>query len=56
MVHSDEHPGIFDVAVYGVLHDKWGEVGRAIMTAEDVVEFLKGKIVKFRKGESDVMV
>ena len=56
MVPSDAHPGIFDVAVYGVLHDKWREVGkanivlkdRAIMTAEEVVEFLREKIGKFK--------
>jgi fatty-acyl-CoA synthase len=47
---------VFDVAVYGVPHEKWGEVGKvsvvlkdgAMMTAEDVIEFLHGKIGKFK--------
>jgi fatty-acyl-CoA synthase len=50
------YPGIFDVAVYGVPHGKWGEVGKAsvvvkdgaMITAEDVVAFLYGKIGKFK--------
>jgi fatty-acyl-CoA synthase len=50
------NPNVFDVAVYGVPHEKWGEVGKAsivlkdgaMMTAEDVVEFLQGKIGKFK--------
>ena len=51
-----KNPGIFDVAVYGVPHQKWGEVGKASvvlksgarMTAQEVVAFLQGKIGKFK--------
>ena len=49
------NPNVIDVAVYGVPHEKWGELGKAsilfkdgvIMTAEDLIEFLQGKIGKF---------
>lgn len=50
------NPSIFDVAVYGVPHERWGEVGKAnvvlmdgaMMTAQEVVAFLQGKIGKFK--------
>ena len=53
------NPKIFDVAIYGVPDEKWGEVGKASivlkegeeMTAEEVVGFLKGKIGKFKIPE-----
>jgi fatty-acyl-CoA synthase len=54
--HLLKNPSIFDVAVYGVPHRKWGEVGKASVvlkdgvkiTAEEVVAFLQGKIGKFK--------
>lgn len=50
------NPKIFDVAVYGVPDEKWGESGKAsiilkdgeIMTFEDIRDFLNGKIGKFK--------
>jgi len=50
------NPKIYDVAVYGVPDKKWGEVGKASiilqdnseMSAPEVMEFLHGKIGKFK--------
>jgi len=50
------NPKIFDVAVYGVPDEKWGEAGKASiilqdnseMSAPEVIEFLHGKIGKFK--------
>ena len=50
------NPQILDVAVYGVPDEKWGEVGKASiilqdntgMSAPEVMEFLHGKIGKFK--------
>ncbi len=50
------HAKIFDAAVYGVPDKKWGEVGKASiilkegeeMTSAEVVQFLEGKIGKFK--------
>jgi len=50
------NPQIWDVAVYGVPDEKWGEVGKAsiilqdntVMSPPEVMEFLHGKIAKFK--------
>jgi fatty-acyl-CoA synthase len=50
------NPKIFDVAVYGVGDEKWGEVGKAsiilqdntAMSVSEVMDFLHGKIGRFK--------
>ena len=50
------NPKIFDVAVYGVSDEKWGEVGKASimlqdnteMSVSEVMTFLQGKIGSFK--------
>ena len=50
------NPKIFDVAVYGVPDEKWGQVGKATivlkdgqnLTSEEVLNFLRAKIGKFK--------
>jgi fatty-acyl-CoA synthase len=51
-----DHPNIANVAIIGVPDDKWGETGMAFvqlkpgqeMTGEDILEFLKGKVARFK--------
>ncbi|MDY6917922.1 MAG: long-chain fatty acid--CoA ligase [Chloroflexota bacterium] len=50
------HPNIANAAIIGVPDDRWGETGMAFIlpnpgetvAAEDVLEFLKGKVSKFK--------
>ena len=50
------HPKIFDLGIIGVPDEKWGEVGKAFivlkpgetMGSEEVFEFLKGKVAKYK--------
>ena len=59
-----EMPGITDCAVFGVPHEKWGEVGRAAVTLEDgceldhdgLVAFLAPRLAKYKIPRSLVAV
>ena len=50
------HPQVVNVAIIGVPDEKWGEVGKAFVvcdddskpTANDLLDFLKGKIARFK--------
>ncbi|HVS67684.1 MAG TPA: long-chain fatty acid--CoA ligase, partial [Mycobacteriales bacterium] len=52
------HPGVADVAVIGIPHDKWGETPAAIVVAadpaapptlEDLVEFTRDRLASYKK-------
>ncbi|HEX6354137.1 long-chain fatty acid--CoA ligase [Actinophytocola sp.] len=55
-----QHPAVRDCAVIGVLDEKWGEVGRAIVVAretvaqEDLLAFLDGRIARYKIPKSVV--
>jgi fatty-acyl-CoA synthase len=56
----EEYPKIAQVQVIGVPDEKWGEVGKAIVilkegeeaTEEEIIEFCKGKLAKFKIPKS----
>ncbi len=60
----EEHPKIAEVQVIGVPHAKWGEVGRALVvlesgqdaTEEEIIDFCKGRLAKFKIPKSVVFV
>ena len=57
-----ELPQVAEAAVVGVQHEKWGEVGRAVvvlkenqqLTAEAIIAHLKGRLAKYKIPQSVV--
>ena len=59
-----EHPAVAEVAVIGVPHPKWQEVGKAIvvvkegytLTETEIIEFCQGKLAKYKIPKSAVFM
>jgi fatty-acyl-CoA synthase len=51
-----KHPSILEAAVVGVPHEKWGEVGKAVivlkpgksLTQEEILDYLNGKLARYK--------
>jgi acyl-CoA synthetase (AMP-forming)/AMP-acid ligase II len=60
----EKHPAVFEVAIIGVLDEKWGETVRAIvvlnagmkLTATDLIEYVRGRIAHYKCPKSVVFV
>jgi fatty-acyl-CoA synthase len=58
------HPAVAEVAVIGVPHPKWQEVGMAVVvikpdqsvSAEEVIAFCQGKLARYKIPQSVVFV
>ncbi|UCE74555.1 MAG: AMP-binding protein [Methanomassiliicoccales archaeon] len=54
------YPGVFDVAVIGVPHEKWGEAVKAVvipkdgetLSAQDIIDFCRDKMAGYKKPKS----
>jgi len=55
------HPGVFDVAIVGLPHEKWGEAVTAVVipkdpsdppTEEEIIAFCKGKLAGYKRPKS----
>jgi fatty-acyl-CoA synthase len=57
-----DHPGVAEVAVIGVAHPRWQEMGRAIvvvkeghtLTEAQVIDFCQGKLARYKIPKSVV--
>jgi fatty-acyl-CoA synthase len=58
------HPAVAECAVIGVAHEKWGEVGRAVvvprpgrtLSAEELLAHLDGRLARYKLPHSVVLV